>query len=306
MKSKYIIYTLLLLLIGCSSFLFGLISCQTANGTAAADTQTSDGTKQDAPVSVLPKPRGAVSTLLIPEVNSEKGAQKPLLDKSNQVLNVWASLKTMNGVINVMQSAQVRGNFFIEGSVNPAEFLTPTENALSKVSAMLLRTFSAVTFQKVLLSISGYLVFLILIPLCALITLIILWTHEDKTKLHRIFISSVMISVIIPFAIPASIQVSSLFGNKIMAKEISALVASIEEKGNTAKTMEDDIARTRRTGNSIINFMPRVKDLSDSMIDDAVKYYIIFLFINIILPILTLLLILFLTMYVTRLILGKK
>jgi len=243
--------------------------------------------------------------LLIPDVSSEKGAQKPLFDKSNQILNVWTSLKTINGVVNVMRSAQVRGNFFIEGSVNPAEFLSPTENALEKVSAMLLGAFSAVTFQKVLLSVAGYLVFIILIPLCALITLIILWTDKDKTKLHRIFISSVLISVIISIAIPVSIQVSSLLGNKIMAKEINTLVASMEEKGKTAKTMEDDIARTRRTGNSLINYMPRVRDLSNAMIDDAVKYYIIFLFINIIFPILTLLLIFFLTRYVTRLILGK-
>jgi len=305
MKSKYILYTILLILIGSGSFLFGLISCQTANSASAEEAKVSAGSAQDASPSVLPKARGSVSALLIPEISSEKGVQKPLFDKSSQILNVWSALKTMNGVINVMQSAQVRGNYFVEGAVNPAEFLTPTETALAKVSAMLLGAFSAVTFQKVLLSVSGYLGFLILIPLCALIALIILWTHKDKTKLHRIFITSVLISLIIPFAIPASIQVSSFLGNKIMAKEINTLVASIEEKGKSAKTMEDDIARTRRTGNSIINFMPRVKDMSDSMIDDAVKYYIIFLFINVIFPILMLLLIFFLTRYVAQLIIGK-
>ncbi|MCL2211086.1 MAG: hypothetical protein FWB95_04105 [Treponema sp.] len=305
MKSKYILYTILLILIGSGSFLFGLISCQTANSASAGEEQVSGGAKQETQTSVLPKTRGSVSSLLIPDIDSEKGTQKPLFDKTNQILKVWTSLKTMNGVINVMQSAQVRGNYFIESSVNPVEFLTPFESALGKVSAMILRAFSVITFQKVLLSIAGYLVFLILIPLCVLIALIILWTHEDKTKLHRIFISSVLVSIIIPLAIPASIQVSSLLGNKIMANEINTLVASIEEKGKTAKTMEDDITRTRRTGNSIINFMPRVRDLSDSMIDDAVKYYIIFLFINIIFPILALLIIFFLTRYVVRLILGK-
>jgi len=292
------------MLIGCGSFLFGLISCQTANSASAEQDKTANA-QQDAQASSLPKTRGAVSTLLIPEISSEKGVQKPLFDKSNQILNIWTSLKTINGVINVMQSAQVRGGFFIEGAVNPVQFLGPTENALEKVSAMLLRAFSAVTFQKVLLSVSGYLAFIILIPLCALISLIILWSHKDKTKLHKIFITSVMISVIISLAVPASVQVSSFLGNKVMAKEINTLVTSIEEKGKTAKTMEDDIARTRRTGNSIINYMPRVKTLSEAMIDDAVKYYIIFLFINIIFPVLTLLLLFFLTLYVSRLIIGK-
>jgi len=306
MKSKYIIFTILLLLIGCGSFLFGLISCQTANSAAVKEPQASGSAQQETQTSILPRTRGAVSTLLIPEISSEKGVQKPLFDKSHQIIGVWNSVRTVCGVINVMQSAQVRGNFFIESAVNPVDFLTPSGNSLDRISGMLLGAFSAAAFQKVLLSVSGYLAFIILIPLCVLITLIILWTYKDKTKLHRIFITSVLISVIIPFAVPASIQVSSLLGNKVMAKEINTLVASIEEKGKTAKVMEDDITRTRRTGNSIINYMPRVRDLSEAIADDAIKYYIIFLFVNIIFPILTLILIFFLTLYGTRMIMSKQ
>jgi hypothetical protein len=95
-------------------------------------------------------------------------------------------------------------------------------------------------------------------------------------------------------------------GNKILAKNLTTLTASIEENGKTASAMEDDIVRSRRTGNSIINYMGRVRTLSETIMENVINYYIVFLLIFIVVPVLTLLLIFFLTRYVARLILGKK
>ncbi|WP_461255830.1 hypothetical protein [Treponema sp. R80B11-R83G3] len=315
MKSKYLIFTILFILIGSGSLIFGLMSCQSVNNEKTQDvkenkdtkdTKGNNDSKDKTASAVLPSPRGQVASFLIPETNSDKGVQKSLNKRSHQILDIWAAVKAMNGVINVLQSAQVKGNYFIEASVNPIEFLAPIDDAFKKLSGMFLGAYSVIVFQKMLLSLSAFLIFILIIPICALVTIVILWTYKDRTKIYRIVITSVLITLIIPFAIPFSVDTSSLLGNKILAKNINTLVATIEENGKTASSMEDDIVRSRRTGNSIIRYMDRVKTLSETIIENAINYYIIFLFIFIIIPILTLLVIFFLTRYVARLILGKK
>jgi hypothetical protein len=302
MKSNYLIFTVLFILIGSGSLFFGLVSCQSVNKAKPKDVK-----ENSANTGTSASERISAGSFLIPDVNYEKGVQHSLTEKSHQILNVWMVVKTMNGVINVLQSAQVRSNFFAEGSINPLDTLAPFDSVFNKISGMLLWAYSAVAFQKVLLTLSAFLVFILIIPLCALITIIIIWTNKDKNKLLKIVIASAAISIIIPLAIPLSINTSSLLGNKILAKNINTLAASIiEVNGKTASAMEDDIIRSRRTGNSIINYMGRVKTLSETLMDEVINYYIIFLLIFIVIPILTLLLIFFLTRYGVRLYLNKK
>jgi hypothetical protein len=309
MRSNFLIFTILFILIGAGSLTFGLMSCQSVNNAKTAtvsDNKGSSENKDKTETTVSPRPRGQVASFLIPETGSEKGVQKSLNQKSHQILDIWTAVKAMSGVINVLQSAQVKGNYFIEASVNPIEFLAPIDGIFKKISGMFLGAYSVIVFQKMLLSLSAFLVFILIIPICALVTIIILWTYKDKTKIQKIVIASVLITLIIPFAIPFSIDTSSLLGNKVLAKNINTLVATIEENGKTAIAMENDIVRSRRTGNSIINYMDKVKTLSETIIENAINYYIIFLFIFVIIPILTLLIIFFLTRYVVRLILVKR
>jgi hypothetical protein len=303
MRLNYLIVTVLFILIGSGSLFFGLVSCQSVNKAKPQDVQEN---KEVTAASPSPAARSSAASFLIPEVESEKGIQNTLTKESHQILEIWAVVKTMNSVINILQSAQARSSFFTEASVNPLDSLSPVDSVFNKISEKLLGAYSVVVFQKVLLSFSAFIVFILIIPICALVTIIILWTNKDKNKFYKIVISSVLISIIVIFAIPLSINTSSLLGNKILAKNINTLVASIEENGKTASAMEDDIIRSRRTGNSIINYMGRVKTLSDTLMEEVINYYIIFLLVFIVIPVLTLILIFFLTRFVVRLILNKK
>jgi len=309
MKAKYLIFTVLFLLIGCGSVFFGLISCQSVNNAQeqdAKDAKDGKGSKKSNTMNLLlTGSRGKTASLLIPEVDSDKGVQKALKEKSDQISSVLEIVKRMNGIINILQSAQTKNNYFIEGSVNPLEFLAPVDFAFKNISGTLFWIYSALVFQKILLSFSAFLIFLFVIPICALVTIIILWTYKNKAKIYRIVIASVVISVIIPFAIPLSINASSFMGNKILAKKINTLTVSIEENGKKAKTMENDIIRTKKTGNSIINFMGRAVTLSNAIIEDVINYNVICLFMLVFVPALTLLFIFFLTKYAAMLILGK-
>jgi hypothetical protein len=307
MKSNYILFTILFLLIGSGSFFFGLISCQSVNNPKPQqDIKGKSENNEKTAASLLSRPRNQVASLLIPEVESEKGVQKELKEKSQQIHNVMETVKTMNGIINILQSAQSKNNYFVEASVNPLEALAPVDFVFKKISGTLLWIYSALVFQKILLSFSSFLIFILVIPICALVTIIILWTYKNKAKVHRIVIASVIISLIIPFAIPFSINTSSFMGNKILAKKINALTVSIEENGKKASVMENDVVRSRKTGNSIINYMGRAIILSDAIAEDVINYNIICLFIFIFIPVLTLIFIFFLTRYASRLILGKQ
>ncbi|WP_461253899.1 hypothetical protein, partial [Treponema sp. R8-4-B8] len=268
MRANYLIFTILFVLIGAGSLVFGLISCQSVNNAktqAVDENKDSKENNEKTEAASSPRTRGQVASFLIPETTSEKGAQKSLNEKSHQILDIWTAVKSINGVINVLQSAQVKGNYFTEASVNPLEFLAPIDSVFNKISGMFLGAYSVIVFQKMLLSLSAFLVFILIIPICALVTIVILWTYKDRTKLYKIVIASALITLIIPFAIPFSVNTSSLLGNKILAKNINTLVETIEENGKTASAMEDDIIRSRRTGNSIIKYMDRVKTLSETI-----------------------------------------
>jgi len=312
MRSNFLIFTILFILIGAGSLSFGLVSCQSVNNAktpAVKDSKENSENKENkdkTAADISAHPRGQLASFLIPEVGYEKGVQKSLNERSHQILDIWNTMRSINGVVNVLQSAQMKSNYFAEASVNTLEFLAPIDSVFNKISGLFLGAYSVIVFQKMLLSLSAFIIFILIIPICALITIIMLWTYKDRTKIQKVVIASVLITLIIPFAIPFSINTSSLLGNKVLAKNINTLVATIEENGKTANAMENDIIRSRRTGNSIIKYMDRVKTLSETIIENAINYYIIFLFIFIVIPILTLLLIFFLTRYVVRLILGRK
>jgi len=307
---KKIIFTVVIVLIAAGSFLFGIFTfgsspdtgniAVTASGTEAGeDNQLTEEIDNFTDI----KQRGPVVSFLLPDVNAEVGIQKDLTKKSREVLGVWATLKVINGVINILQSAQIGGSFFVEASINPLEFLSPVDNVLDKLSDMLLWAFAAILFEKILLAISGYIVFLIVIPVCAIITVITLWTYKEKQKVHRVIIVSLIISLIIPLAIPVSFQLSSLMENKLLTNNVERVLASINEKGETAGEMENEVTGLRRVGNSIMAFMNTAKDLGNALIEDMINYFIIFIFTNIVIPIITILGLFLLTKYLAKLIL---
>jgi len=326
MRPKYLIFTvLILLIIGSGSLFFGLVSCQSVNSEetqavkdkdkdntdtkkTANNTKKSTDNKKKTTTTAASTVKKELTALLTLEAGYEKGVEESLEKKSHQILDVWAVVKTMNGVINVLQSAQVKNKYFLEASaINSVELLAPIDSILTKISGMFLAAYSVVVFQKMLLSLPIFFVILLMIPICALIAIIMLWTYKDKVKIYKIAAASVIFAVLIPFAVQASINMASLMGNKVMARNINTLVTTIVgENGKAASAMENDIVRSGKTGNSIIKYMDRVKTLSETIIENVMDYIIIFLFIFVVIPILILLVIIFLAVYGVKLILGMQ
>jgi len=282
MKSNKLLFTILFVLIGCGSLLFGLISCQSVNNAKKHDPKD----KKSIAALLTTGSRSTTASLLIPEVDSNKGVQKELKEKALQIRNILDAVMTMNGAVDLLQS----------------EALNPIDFVLKRLTGTLLWIYSSLAFQRVLLSFSAFLIFILVIPVCALVTIIILWKHKDKAKLYKIVIASVVISLVIIFAIPASVASSTFMCNKILAKKINTLTASIESNGKKAYALENEILKAKKGGSA--NYTTRVKNLSEVVIEDAIDYNVINLFVFIFVPIIVLIFIFFLTRYVTKLILA--
>ncbi|MCL2765092.1 MAG: LMBR1 domain-containing protein [Treponema sp.] len=303
---RRIVFTIALLLIACGSFTFGLLSCGSVDNqqteeaeTQAVQTTQTTQTEQRAQIAQenaqnAPRQRGPVASLLIPDLNEEKGVQKTLGDKSRQTLDVWETVKITHGVISILLSSGATGS----------ESLSPLDGILTKLSNMLSRIFSAIIFGKILLTLSSYIVFLAIIPVCALITILLIWTYGDRRRMPRVVIVFVMLSLVISFAFPAAFQLSTLMENKILSGNIETLITSIDEKGRTAESMERSLS-ARRQGSSVAAFIVNAKNLSNSLTEDVINYSVIFIFIYIFIPFLFLVTLFFLTKYFAKMILTR-
>jgi hypothetical protein len=280
MKSNKLLFTILFVLIACGSLLFGLISCQSVNSAKKHDP------KDKSIAALLTGPRSTTASLLIPEVDSNKGVQKALKERALQIRNILDAVMTMNGAVDLLES----------------EALAPIDFVLKRLTGTLLWIYSALAFQRVLLSFSAFLIFILIIPICALVTIILLWRHKDKAKLYKIAIASAVITLVTIFAIPASVSASTFMCNKILAKKISTLTASIESNGKKAYALENEIVKAKKGANN--NFTSRARNLSELVIEAAIDYNVISLFVFIFVPILVLIFIIFLTRYGVRLILA--
>jgi len=280
---KRIFFTILLILIGSASFYAGFKPYEPIASLRFYDK----GTETEA------------------EAEKETKIQKKLTEKSLQVTKVWLTLKVVNGVVNVLQSAQIGGSFFVEASVNPLEFLAPIDNTLDRISNILLWALAAILLEKILLSISGYIIFLIVIPACSFVSIITLWLCKDKSKLHRILVVSLLICLVVPFAIPVSFQVSTFIEGKFLTNNVEKVVASIENTGKNAESMEKEISGLKKISTSIIKYMTNVRNLGNALINDMINYVILFILTGVLIPIFTVFGLYGITRYLSRIILAK-
>jgi len=291
MKIK-IIFTVILIVIAAVSVFLGV---KVFGASDSAKRQDAVEEAEDA------EKKESAFAFLNMDTESERGLQKELTEKSKQILGIWAALKVINGVINVLQSAEVG---VAVASINPLEFLAPVDNVLDKISNLLLWALGAIIFEKIILALSGYLVFVFLIPICALISIITVWTYKEKAKMKKIVVIALLVCLIVPFAIPLSFKVSGFIEKKFLSNKVSTLVSSLNEKEKSADGMKD-IITVGSLGRSAVNYMTNAKNLGEAMIEDMINYFIIFVITSIFIPILTIFAIYKTTKYSAQLVLGK-
>jgi len=267
--SKRVFFTILLILAGFAALFTGFTSCESVKKPEAESTQRARDAQQpqsgqstsassqpqkspdvtdvfkifaslkeeEGGEESVEKEKWSLTTFLFPAIDSEEGLQKALSDKSVQVLDVWTTIKTKN------------------------------DSKMEKVSELLLWSYSAVVFEKFLLFFSRFIILLIILPLFLIFSILSILRNKDKKKTLPLIIVTVLIGLVIFFAIPLSLQ-ASIFMEKTILPDFGSNL--------------------------------------DITVENTMSYFTVFLFTYIIIPILVIAGLIFLTVYISRFMLGKK
>jgi predicted metalloprotease len=258
----------------------------------------------------------------------EEKIQSALTKKSRQILTVWVAMKGVSGLINVAQSVEI-GLFGT--SVNPAEILAPLDNTLDKISNILLWALGAVLFEKLLLAISGYVVFKVVIPACLLVAIVAVLKSNGKAIL-KVFAVTIVTCLVVRFAVPLSFDFSNVIERNLFSNEIERVMTKISNNDKQAKQQSEAMKKmkaqpdeTKKTGQTIKeqakdnnkdkpakqtkgNWFTRqvsnAMDLGNALIEDLITFLMIFILTNIAIPILTILGLYWFTKYLARVIMG--
>lgn len=212
---------------------------------------------------------------------NRKSIHESLDEKTEQLMKVWGILKSVNGTVNVLFTTDVKAVYPL---ANPLEVLSPVNNTLNKISNLFRWALSSLIFEKMLLIIYVTIVFLVLIPVCAVISIIQVFIYKDKKALHKVVISSVLICLAVSIAVPASLKLSVLLDEKALSKNVNGIISSMEEIEKKAEHLNGELRRFRRTEASINSYLSDCEELSDALVRDSTSYLVIFLMVNLLIP----------------------
>jgi ABC-type multidrug transport system fused ATPase/permease subunit len=231
-----------------------------------------------------------------------KSIHESLGEKTDQLMKAWGILKSVNGNVNILYTTDVKAVYPL---ANPLEILSPVNNSLNRTSNLFRWALSSLVFEKMFLVISVSIVFLALIPICAIISIFHVWTYKDKKALHKVVIVSVLICLVVSLAVPVSLKLSMTFDEKILSKNVNAIISSMEEIEKSAGNLNSELRRFRRTEASINSYLSTSRELSDAVIKESANYLVVFLMVNLLLPLLIIIVLYKVTRFSVKKILKK-
>jgi len=203
--------------------------------------------------------------------------------------------KSRSGIISVVQTIQVEGSIPVVGglavSAHPLGWAEVVDNTLDQISNICLWAMGALALQKILLAVSIWISLRIIVPVCAFLIVIALWSKKYTGQLKRVITGIVIISLGVCLAIPLSLELSNLVESSILSKHINETVNEIKdtsEEINERGGEAVDVNWLKRIGGGIVEFFTSIKNYFDSLIDRMIDFIICFILTNIIIPIGTL------------------
>ena len=281
---KQIIFSCVLVIFGVLSFIIGLKPFGLIAAWQEKAKKIETEIAKEVEVKKEPEPEvKKEETVKEVKPKVDKSIQKSLTNKSEQIMEVWSVLKTVQGAVNVLHSVDAKAVFV---AVNPVESLAPFDKILNNISNTFQFAYGVIIFEKTFLVISISLIFLILIPLCVLIAISIIWKNKDKKEPYKIVIVSVLTSLVVLFAVPISLKLSAVIEEKALSENIVSLVSSINENKENAVKLESELRGLRRVAATITNSVSKTKEICDTAIKDMIHYLIFFIIIYILIPLL--------------------
>jgi len=232
------------------------------------------------------------STLQYGSLKESGRLQAKLTDKITEVGGVWLSVKVASGVISFIQTVQIEGSIPVVGglavSAQPMGWAEVVDNTLDQISNVCLWAIGALVLEKIFLAMSYLLALRVIVPCGIIIIVIAIWNPKYQGQLRRIIGGIAIILFAICFAVPLSLEFSSVVESALLSNYINETITDVQGLSNEIeKNSEnaDDISLLRSIGSGIGNFFNKIKNYFDSLIDRMINYIICFIITNIVIPI---------------------
>ena len=224
--------------------------------------------------------------------------QAQLTERIKNTLGIWAVIKAASAVISTLETFQteVGASLALHAtfSINPFSGLSVVDNILDQVSNILLWATGTLSVLKILLAVSIWFSLRVIVPVCVILIICALWSKKYSGRLKRMVAGIALIGLAVCFAVPLSLEMSNLVENRILAgqiyrttNEINSLGAHIEREGSELNDSSGLLDTIRRGTRNIGNLFQGVIQYIDRLIENIIDYIMIFLVVNILIPIAT-------------------
>lgn len=138
--------------------------------------------------------------------------------------------------MNVMEITAATAGASAILAVIPSDATTPIANQVAKLSTYLLIVIATIFFEKILLTLTGYVTFSFLIPIACVLAVIYIFSKFEVLK--KLAIKLAVFGLVIFMVVPVSVQVSNLIENTYNETIESAKSTEFtaNDAGNTENT----------------------------------------------------------------------
>ncbi|MCL1994270.1 MAG: hypothetical protein FWG66_15100 [Spirochaetes bacterium] len=238
---------------------------------------------------------GAASRMDFNATQDQGRQQQELTRRITEVLRVWAGVRAASGAISIIQTIQVEGSVPLVGgaavSVQPLGWADVVNNTLDKISNILLWAVGALTIQKLLLAISMWVSFRIIVPICLILILLLLWNKKYAEQLKKTIAGVIVITVAICVAVPLSLELATVVESNILHNHINQTVSEVEGLAGElegAGGQVENLGFLRGLLGGITNFFAALVQRFWDLIDRTINFIMVFIVVNILIPIGTL------------------
>ena len=202
--------------------------------------------------------------------------------------------------VTVMELTAASAAASVAISAVPGDATTPIANQVSELSSYLLLVTGVILLEKILLTLTGYLAFKLLIPLaCALVIVSLVCS---RAFLRQLALKLAVFGLVLWLLIPASLQVSSLVEDTFDVQQTVEQAAQAADNMEESEEADEDGGWLSQIGDAVSGAVSGVVEDAENALSRFVDAIATLVIVNCVIP----LLVLWLFLWLAKVILGIR
>ena len=202
--------------------------------------------------------------------------------------------------VTVMELTAASAAASVAISAVPGDATTPIANQVSELSSYLLLVTGVILLEKILLTLTGYLAFKLLIPLaCALVIVSLVCS---RAFLRQLALKLAVFGLALWLLIPASLQVSSLVEDSFDVQQTVEQAAQAADNMEESEEADEDGGWLSQIGDAVSGAVSGVVEDAENALSRFVDAIAMLVIVNCVIP----LLVLWLFLWLAKVILGIR